>query len=399
MIDGGGLSRVLRALHASGALTRSDLGAVTGLNRSTVAAIVNDLVAVGVVEEGAGASGGVGRPSLVVRAVPDSVAVIGWDIRADSSTAIVEGLGGQILNRWSKSHRRGSTDPYEVAARVVAGSSQIAEELPDHVMWVGVGCAMPGVIDPGGEPPRSIIHRAPSLGWVDTPFGAIMSEAMREQFGSEVPVVLGNDANLGAMAEWTRGAGRKSRVMVFVSGDVGIGGGVIVDGEPLTGASGFAGEIGHIRFDPNGAPCRCGAHGCWETVIGLTTIVSSAGLDPLTAGINDVLAAAQAGDEMSQAALTVAARAVGQGLAPVVNMVNPDTIVLAGHLEILLKHYRHTITEELRFTLSRESTDIRVVGPSLGADSIVVGAAELAFERALERPQRWIADHESIRSE
>ena len=399
MIDGGGLSRVLRALHASGALTRSDLGAVTGLNRSTVAALVNDLVAVGVVEEGAGASGGVGRPSLVVRAVPDSVAVIGWDIRADSSTAIVEGLGGQILHRWSKSHRRGSTDPYEVAARVVAGSSQIAEELPDHVMWVGVGCAMPGVIDPGGEPPRSIIHRAPSLGWVDTPFGTIVSEAMREQFGAEVPVVLGNDANLGAMAEWTRGAGRKSRVMVFVSGDVGIGGGVIVDGEPLTGASGFAGEIGHIRFDPNGAPCRCGAHGCWETVIGLTTIVSSAGLDPLTAGINDVLAAAQAGDETSQAALTAAARAVGQGLAPVVNMVNPDTIVLAGHLETLLEHYRHTITEELRFTLSRESTDIRVVGPSLGSDSIVVGAAELAFERALERPQRWIADHDSIRSE
>lgn len=399
MIDGGGLSRALRALHASGAVTRSDLGVVTGLNRSTVATIVNDLVAAGMVEEGAGSSGSVGRPSLVVRTVPDSVAVIGWDIRADSSTAIVEGLGGQILHRWTKSHRRGSTDPYEVAARVVAGSSQIAEELPDHVMLVGVGCAMPGVIDPGGDPPRSTIHRAPSLGWVDTPFGTIVSEAMREQFGSEVPVVLGNDANLGAMAEWTRGAGRKSRVMVFVSGDVGIGGGVIVDGEPLTGASGFAGEIGHIRFDPNGAPCRCGAHGCWETVIGLTTIVSSAGLDPLSAGISDVLAAAQAGDEACQAALTSAARAVGQGLAPVVNIVNPDTIVLAGHLEVLLEHYRHTITEELRFTLSRESTDIRLVGPSLGADSIVVGAAEMAFERALERPQRWIADHESIRSE
>lgn len=399
MIEGGGLSRVLRALHAAGALTRSDLGALTGLNRSTVATIVNELVAAGVVEEGAGSSGGVGRPSLVVRAVPDSVAVIGWDIRADSSTAVVEGIGGRILHRWSKAHRRGSTDPYEVAARVVAGSSQIAEELPDHVLWVGVGCAMPGIIDPGGEPPRSTIHRAPTLGWVDTPFGVILSEAMIEQFGSKVPVVLGNDANLGAMAEWTRGAGKRSRVMVFVSGDVGIGGGVIVDGEPLTGASGFAGEIGHIRFDPNGAPCRCGSRGCWETVIGLTTIVSAAGLDPLKAGIDDVLSAAQAGDATCQSALTAAARAVGQGLAPVVNMMNPDTIVLAGHLEVLLEHYRHTIIEELRFTLSRESTDIRIVGPSLGSDSIVVGAAELAFERALDRPQRWLTAPESLRSE
>ena len=399
MIEGGGLSRVLRALHAAGSLTRSDLGTATGLNRSTVASIVNELVKVGLVEEGAGASGGVGRPSLMVRAVPDSVAVIGWDIRADSSTAIVEGLGGQILHRWSKNHRRGSTDPYEIAARVVAGSSEIAEELPDHVMWVGIGCAMPGIIDPGGEPPRSTVHRAPTLGWVDTPFGVIVSEAMHERFGADVPVVLGNDANLGAMAEWTRGAGRRSRVMVFVSGDVGIGGGVIVNGETLTGASGFAGEIGHIRFDPQGAACRCGARGCWETVIGLTSIVSSAGLDPLTAGIDDVLAAAQSGDDACQSALTNAARAVGQGLAPVVNMVNPDTIVLAGHLEVLLAHYRHTITEELRFTLSRESTDIRLVGPSLGTDSIVVGAAELVFDRALERPQRWLASTESLRSE
>ncbi len=399
MIDGGGFSRILRALHAAGALTRSDLGTATGLNRSTVATIVNELVSVGLVEEGAGFSGGVGRPSLMVRAVPDSVAVIGWDIRADSSTAIVEGLGGQILHRWSKTHRRGSTDPYEVAARVVAGSSEIAEELPDHVMWVGIGCAMPGIIDPGGEPPRSTVHRAPTLGWVDTPFGVIVSAALHERFGSDVPVVLGNDANLGAMAEWTRGAGKRSRVMVFVSGDVGIGGGVIVNGETLTGASGFAGEIGHIRFDPQGAACRCGARGCWETVIGLTSIVSSAGLDPLTAGINDVLEAAQSGDDACQSALTNAARAVGQGLAPVVNMVNPDTIVLAGHLEVLLAHYRHTIIEELRFTLSRESTDIRLVGPSLGTDSIVVGASELAFDRALERPQRWLASTESLRSE
>lgn len=399
MIDGRGLSRVLRALHAAGSCTRSDLGVLTGLNRSSVAAIVHELITAGLVEEGAGASSGVGRPSLMVRAVPDSVAVIGWDLRADSSSAVVEGLGGTILHRWSKAHRRGSTDPYEVAARVVSGSSEIAEELPDHVVWVGIGCAIPGVIDPGGDPPRSTVHRAPSLGWVDIPFGLILTEALRERFGGDVPVMLGNDANLGAKAEWTRGAGRDSRVMVFVSGDVGIGGGVIVEGELLTGSSGFAGEIGHIRFDPEGAPCRCGARGCWETAIGLDSIVSSAGRDPLTSGIADVLAAAQSGDELCQRALVAAARAVGQGLAPVVNMVNPDTVVLAGHLEMLLEHYRHTIFDELRFTLSRDRTNIRLLGPALGRDSIVVGAAELAFDRALERPQRWMADQHALRSE
>jgi predicted NBD/HSP70 family sugar kinase len=404
MIEGGGISRALRAVHAAGELTRSDLGAATGLNRSSVATIVHELIERGVVEEGAGASGGVGRPSLMVRAIPDSLAVIGWDVRADSTSAIVEGLGGRILHRWTKAHRRGSTDPYEVAARVVSGSSEIVEELPDHLILVGIGCALPGIVDPigsltTGSSPDGIVHRAPTLGWVDTPFGVILSEALHERFGADLPVLLGNDANLGAMAEWTRGAGRHSRVMVFVSGDVGIGGGVIVDGQPLIGATGFAGEIGHIRFDPQGSPCRCGARGCWETVIGLTTIVSAAGLDPLKAGIDDVLARASTGDHVCQAALVDAARAVGQGLASVVNMVNPDTIVLAGHLHVLLDNYRHTILEELRHTLSRENTDIRILGPSLGTDSIVVGASELVFEYALDRPQRWLGSADFLRSE
>ena len=398
-VDRGGLSRILRALHAAGSLTRSDIGTITGLNRSTIAALVTELTTAGIVEETSGASGGVGRPSLMVRAVPDSLAVIGWDLRADSSSAVVEGFGGEILHRWSKSHRRGSTDVYEVAARVVAGSSQIAEELPDHVTLVGIGCALPGVIDPGGDPPRSVIHRAPSLGWIDVPFGVVLAEALLERFGAQFPVLLGNDANLGAMAEWTRGAGRDSRVMVFISGDVGIGGAVIVGGELLIGASGYAGEIGHIRFEVDGAPCRCGATGCWETVIGSATIVASAGLDPTSASVADVLAGAQGGDAQCQLALTTTARAVGQGLATLVNMVNPDTVVFAGHLELLLENYRHTIIEELRFTLARESTNIRLVAPALGSESIVIGAGESAFEAALTRPQSLLLAHEPLRSE
>lgn len=398
-VESGGLARTVRALHLSGSLSRSDIGAITGLNRSSVAAIVAGLVSAGMAEEQAGASGTVGRPSLVVRAVPDSLAVIGWDLRADSTSAVVMGFGGVILHRWSKEHRRGSTDPFEMAARVVTGCSQMAEELPDHVRLVGIGCAIPGVIDPGGDPPRSVIHRAPTLGWVEIPFGLILTEALREQFGGDVPVVLGNDANLGAKAEWMRGAGRASSVMLFVSGDVGIGGGLIVDGVPMTGASGYAGEIGHMRFEADGSPCRCGAHGCWETVIGVDTIVRSAGLDPTTAALDDVVLGAQSGDAACQRALIEASRALGRGLASLVNIVNPDTVVLAGHLEVLVRDHRHTILDEMRYTLSRESTVVRIVAPSLGPDSIVVGAAESAFERTFERPQRWLAVIDELRTE
>lgn len=395
---GAGLARVLRALHNRGTLSRSEIGSITGLNRSTVATIVSGLVEAGVVEEGAGSVGGVGRPSLTVRAVPDSLAVIGWDVRIDRSSAVAMGFGGSVLHRWAKEHRRGSSDTYEVAARIVTGSSEIVEALSDRVRWVGMGLAMPGVIDPGGDPPRSVVHRAPSLGWVGVSFGDVLRAALSEHFGARFPVLLGNDANLGAMAEWTRGAGRGARCMVFISGDVGIGGGIVLEGELLTGAMGFAGEIGHIRFDSSGAPCRCGAVGCWETTIGAETIVRAAGRDPADASPEDVYAAARAGDEQARASVVAAARAVGQGLATIVNMINPDTVVLAGHLGALLQEYHHTIMEELRFTLSRQTTDIHLVTPAFGSESIVIGAAELAFEFVLNNPHSVLGNDLTIRT-
>lgn len=393
----GGGARVLRAIHAHGTLTRSEIGALTGLNRSTVASLISAFVEAGIVEERSGTSGNVGRPSLTVNAIPDSLASIGWDLRVDTSTAVVMGLGGEILQRWDKSHRRGSTDIFEMAARVVTGTSEMVEALPDHIRLVGIGLAMPGVIDPTTRPTRSVVHRAPSLGWVDVPFADVLGEALGEQFGSDLPVLLGNDANLGAMAEWTRGAGQGSRSMVFISGDVGIGGGIVVDGELMTGASGFAGEIGHLRFTPDGAPCRCGATGCWETAIGAETIVRSAGMDPMYAVPEDVFAAARSGDAIAGQVSADTARAVGQGLASIVNLVNPDTIVLAGHLSSLLAEYRHTIEQELEFTLARQSLDVKIVSPRFGSESIVIGAAELGFEPVLVAPQRVLDAAPAVR--
>lgn len=395
----GGGSRVLREIHARGSVSRSTIASVTGLNRSTVASLVAAFVSAGVVEESSGNAGTIGRPSLTVTAIPDSIAVIGWDIRVDRSSAIVMGLGGRILRRWEKVHRRGSTDVYEIAARVVTGTSEMVESLPDYVRWAGIGLAMPGVIDPISDPPRTVVHRAPSLGWVDVPFAEILRAGLSERFGTDVPVLLGNDAKLGAVAEWTRGAGRGSRAMVFISGDVGIGGGVVINGELLTGAAGFAGEVGHMRFTDDGPACRCGASGCWETAIGGETIVRSAGLDPLHATAEDILAAARGGDVAAQRACSSAAQAVGQGLASIVNVVNPDTIVLAGHLAGLLEDYRHTILAGLEHTLARQTTDIRLVPPAFGSDSIVIGAAELGFEPTLTQPMRFLGLTTTVRSE
>lgn len=393
----GGGSRVLRAVHARGSISRSTICSLTGLNRSTVASLVSTFADAGVVEEASGNSGSVGRPSLTVRAIPDSLAAIGWDIRVDRSTAIVMGLGGEVLQRWEKLHRRGSTDIYEVAARVATGTSEMMEALPDHVRWVGMGLAMPGIIDPVSQPPRTVVHRSPTLGWLDIPFAEVVRAGLGERFGADFPILLGNDANLGAMAEWTRGAGRDSRAMLFISGDLGIGGGVVVNGELLTGAAGFAGEIGHIRFASDGPACRCGAKGCWETAIGAETIVRSAGLDPMFSTADEVLASARSGDVGAQQACSAAAQALGEGLASVINVINPDTVVLAGHLAGLLEEYRHTIIAGLEHTLARQSLDVKLVPPLLGSESIVVGAAELGFEPALAKPQRFLGETPSVR--
>jgi predicted NBD/HSP70 family sugar kinase len=181
--------------------------------------------------------------------------------------------------------------------------------------------------------------------------------------------------------------------VLFLSGEVGVGGGLIVDGAPLAGATGYGGEVGHVPVNPNGSRCRCGSIGCWETEVGEGALLRLAGHPP-DAGreeVDAVLDEAAAGSESVLAALDSVGRWLGFGLAGLVNVFNPQVVVLGGLFGRIHPFVGDTLRTELeRLALPQSREVVRVVPASLGVDAPLLGAAELAFEPLLADPAMWI---------
>jgi predicted NBD/HSP70 family sugar kinase len=380
------LARLLRRLHERGAASRSELVAFTGLNRSTVGVLVSELAEVGLVYEGAGSAGQVGRPSLVVQPEPTSAVVVAFDLRVERTIVALVGLSGDVLMRKEQSHKRTSYTPEAAVKNVVGLVGTVLAKAPRASSWVGVGFGVPGIVDHlDGR-----VRLAPNLGWVDVPLGDMVRDALIAEFGYSPRVVVGNDADLGAIAEQARGVGLHSRNVIYVSGEVGIGGGIIIDGRPMAGAGGYGGEIGHMMVNPNGAICRCGAQGCWETLIGRDAVVNASGLGD-QAEMADVIAAASGGDARAQAAVEEAGTWLGIGLANLVNLFNPEVIVLGGHLRLLFPMVSSTVLRRVHLALPATREQVRVEVPALNGDSTLIGAAELAFEALLSDPIEVLA--------
>lgn len=376
------LSRLLRRLHTAGPATRSDLVALTGLNRSTVGDLVAQLAEVGLVREGAGLAGQVGRPSLLVEPVPESAVVVAVDLGVDRTQVALVGLGGVVLAAGEGRHSRSSLTP-EAAARTVAKmTARMLDEAPRDSALVGIGVAVPGIVDRfDGR-----VRLAPNLGWRDVPLGEVVQRALRDEVGVVTRVVISNDADLGALAEHARGAAVAHRNLIFLIGEVGIGGGIIIDGEPMGGAGGYGGEVGHVVVDPSGSTCRCGSQGCWETTIGRHSIIRAAGLDPEGDDVVDVITAARDGDLRAQASLDEAGRWLGIGLANLVNVFNPQAIVLGGHLRLLYPHVAPMVDRHIGRAVPGAREQVQVLVAALDGDSSIVGAAESAFATLLGDP-------------
>jgi len=240
------------------------------------------------------------------------------------------------------------------------------------------------------------VKQAPNLDWVDVPLGKLLSQALRDEFG-EVPfTVVGNDADLGALAEHVRGAAAGLRNVIYLSGEVGIGGGVVLNDQLMSGAGGFGGEVGHMIVDPEGAPCHCGSRGCWETVIGLDAVVSCLKQATSDTTVADVVAAAQAGDRDTQRRLDAVGSWLGIGISNLINIFNPDVIVLGGHLSEILPEIRKNMEEKVGHAIRASREQVHIVAPVLGVESTLVGAAESAFTPLLAGPIEALRESSSF---
>jgi predicted NBD/HSP70 family sugar kinase len=376
------LSTLLQRVHLSGAQSRAQLTAAMGLNRSTIKALVEELADAGLVTETIPETGlRAGRPSHVVVPRSDTAYVLAANVGVDTVTVAAVGLGGVVVAR--REYRLGGpgVKPDAVAKRISEEFGRLKTRVGEHAWLAGVGVGVPGVI----RRPDGFVEFAPNLMWRGVPFAEMLSKRL----GDQVCVLVGNDGDLGAMAEHAHGAGRGIDDLLYIAGEVGVGGGMIVQGHPVTGAQGYAGEFGHMIVNPKGRPCRCGSRGCFETEVGEEAVLRACGRDPAggRTAMLEVFTAASRGEKRALDGLNDIAIWVARGLGSLVNIFNPEVVILGGPLSSLFFLTGDVIRAEMEsLTMVAGRRRMRVVQPGLGEDSSLLGAAEMAFEELLDDP-------------
>ncbi|HET7678333.1 MAG TPA: ROK family protein [Candidatus Limnocylindrales bacterium] len=380
------LSAIARELHAHGRLSRSALVARTGLTRTTIRGLIGEFAAAELVSEERPAPLGVpGRPSPLVRLEPEGGVVLALEIAVDSLAAAYVGLGGVVIDRIRVDRPRAHLSVDEIGSDLAALAGQLRLPQRARGALMGIGVAVVGIV----RRSDGFVSVAPNLGWRDVPLGARLARALQ----TNLPINVANEADLGALAEHRRGAGVGAEHLLFVSGEVGVGGGMIVAGAAAVGAAGYGGEIGHMPVNPTGVACGCGSSGCWETEVGERALLALAGRDPSggAAEVDGVLGAAQAGDARALAALDSVGRWLGIGLAGLVNLLDPERIILGGLFGRVHPYVARRIEEELdRRALAAPRQLVRVVPARLGIDAPLIGAAELALQAFLDDPAAWL---------
>jgi predicted NBD/HSP70 family sugar kinase len=373
------LSALLTRVHLHGATSRASLTRDLGLNRSTIGALATELEELGLVTERQPAVvRRSGRPSFVLEPQRDNVAVA-VDIGVDRIVTALVALGGDVLHQRQRPHAAGKHD----VEHVIESTAQMIEEVlatRPGVRCLGTGVSVPGAVrDTDGA-----VRFAPNLGWFDQPFTALLSQRLGRR------VLTDNDANLGVLSEHLRGAAMGHSDVAYLNGSVGIGGGFLVGGVPLSGARGYAGEVGHLLVDGSSTQqCRCGNVGCWETKVGENQLLMLAGRLPGGGpeGVDEVIAAADNGDERAARALDEVGHWLGVGLRAVINVFNPEVIVLGGSLAALWVARQDVVDKTLdRWTLMSARSEVIIRASAFGLDSPWRGAAEMVFAPVLADP-------------
>jgi predicted NBD/HSP70 family sugar kinase len=340
------LSGVLTLVHRRRAVSRAELTRRTGLSRSTVKDLVEELAVGGLVDETLSAPAQVGRPSPIVRPQTRSL-VVAVNPEIDAITIGLVALGGTVVNmkRWPAKSIPTARETVTVALRAI---ERLRRTLSPDQTITAIGVAIPGLV----HAQSSEVRLAPHLGWNDEVIGQTLSTA------TELPVFAANDANAGAIAEFTFGGHANPDHMIYVNGGAsGIGAGFVVGGELLEGAAGYAGELGHTYVGGAGI-CHCGRAGCLETEV-----------------------------SRDRPDIKTQAQYLGIALGNAINMLNPTLIVLGG----FLRKFPDGASDPLNDAVARHSLRgpqqlVRIVPASLGSETLMIGAAELAFAPLLADP-------------
>ena len=371
----GNLSAVLGLVHRTGAASRSQITQLTGLNRSTVAALVGELVELQlVVENNPEATNRVGRPSPVVTPHPRTVA-IAVNPEVDAITLGIVGMGARVVRRVRREVDHPVT-PQESADLIAEVVAELADDLADRRV-VGIGLAVPGLVRSADD----TVRWAPHLNWTDSAIVPLVEAATGRATRA------GNDASLGGWAEYLFGVGQGIDDLIYLNGGAsGIGGGVISGGRALGGHSGFAGEFGQNRPGFADAADRRTPHGTLEDEVSRARLLAALGL---AGGDESTLEAALLGSDSPAVREELARqrRVLAVALSNAINVLNPELVVLGGFLASVHGSDPEGLESDVAaqaVPAAWEGTRIRPA--ALGEDRLMIGAAELAFSALLADP-------------
>ncbi len=384
---------VLNTIRHHAPLSRAEVAKFTGLNRSTVSQIINALLERKLVQETILQSDRVGRPGLLLELNPSGGFAIGIEIGVDYISLVVTDFLANVL--WRKRLKSNANDNID---EILERAYQLTDEglkkgYSFNLTPLGIGLGVPGLVDlQHGE-----LMFAPNLNWTNIPVSRLWTERFN------LPVFVDNEAKAAALGEYYFGAARGEHNFIFLTGGVGLGAGVMIDGKLFRGSHGYASEVGHMIMEPDGELCGCGKHGCWETQVSPravirrfketlrqgvpSTVLHAADNDINNIGFETITNAASEGDNAAIIAMQEVGEKLGFGIANLVNVFNPDMVILGGELnyasELLLPVVRKVVNSN---SLKLESQGLKIVPSAHGQDACVMGAIALVLDDILHEP-------------
>ena len=389
------LSLVLRFIHNEAPVSRAQIAQVTGLNKSTVSSLVEELLAHKLIHETGVSSVGTGRPAKLLEVNPQAGGIIGAELGVDFVAVALTDFTGNIL--WRKMAEADPADAQEKTLNQTLDLIRKAMEFCNkkELYLLGLGIATPGTVNLD----EGLLIFAPNLQWRNVPLRDFFTDH------TGLKVFVENDANAAAVAEHLFGAARQSQDFIFVFAGIGIGSGLFLDGSLHRGDVGYAGEIGHspIMAEPFQSPCHCGNRGCWETYANQYSLIQrvrarleakrSSIIPDLMKEQNAPLSmqiikqAADAGDQETIESLAETGAAMGNGFATLINILNPEKIVLGGPLSIVGDYLLPSvITTAKKHALPEMRPKVDILLSSFEGDASLIGAVSIVVDDILSNP-------------
>lgn len=360
---------VLEAVLKNAPLSRSQISELTGLNKATVSSLVQDLIdSHFIIEIGPGKSSG-GRKPVILLFNGTAGYAVGIDLGVNYIRGLLVDLEGNVIAEHQRSLKR--HDPEFTLLQLAECIEGLIAKAPESAYGiVGIGVGVPGIVDGDGT-----ILFAPNLKWRNVE----LQRWLEDRF--ELPVTIDNEANAGAQGEQKYGAGRGIPNQIYVSVGIGIGTGIILNKELYKGASGFSGELGHLSIEYDGKPCSCGNLGCWELYASENALLERAALLGFD-NLEELLAAASAGNEEVHALIRSIGDYLGAGIANIVNVFNPNVVIIGNRMSRAAEWLEPAVQAAVnRRTLPYHREQMKILFAELEDQSAVRGAAYYAISK------------------